>query len=166
MQVGAETSASNLKLEAGTTCIENLARVLKHSACRLSGNGMFCTCALQLCGRRWSHFSAPVTISTHPLLTVKTTVTFFQKKLQLRWQKLRIPWRKAWRRRSLAPFVKNTSVIPRSSLASTTTARNASDKLPSEQGPTTPLHVPSAERKRFCLKMTPINYPRRFSSTE
>ena len=88
---------------------------------------------------------------------------------QKRWQKLRTLWRKgwkSWRRRSPAPFVRSTSATPRSSLASTTTARSASDNWPSEQGPTAPLRAPSAEGELFCLKMTPINCPRRFSSTE
>ena len=51
-------------------------------------------------------------------------------------------------------------------LASTTTARSASDNWLSEQGPTTRLRVPSAKEKKFYLKMTPINCPRLFLSTE
>ena len=60
------------------------------------------------------------------------------------------------------PVCRSTSATPRSSLASTTTARSASDNWPFEQNLTSPLRTPSAEGKRFCLITTPINCPRRF----
>ena len=104
-----------------------------------------------------------------PGIFTHCSVSVFRSKLQLRWRKLRIPWRRDWRswtRRSPAPFVRSTSATPRSSLAFTTTARSASDKWPSEQGLTTPLRAPSAEGKQFYLEITPITCPRLFLSTE
>ena len=121
-----------------------------------------CTCALELLLSRI--FSCHFYLHTPLAFSL-----FFEKKLQLRWRKLRIPWRRgwrSWRRRSPAPFVRSTSATPRSSLASTTTARSASDNWPSEQGPTAPLRAPSVEGELFCLKMTPISCLQRFSSTE
>ena len=127
-----------------------------------------CTCALELCGRSCVAFLSSDS-HFYPLATPLSFSLFLERNLHLRWRKVRIQWRRvwrSWRRRSPAPFVRSTSATPRSSLASTTTARSASDNCPSEQGPTAPLHAPSAEGELFYLKMTPINCPQRFSSTE
>ena len=96
-------------------------------------------------------------------------LSFLGKKRHLQWWTSRTLWKRgwrSWRRRSLAPFVTNTSAIPRSSLASITTARCASDNWPFKQGPTVALRALSVEGERVYHKMIPINCPRRFSSTE
>ena len=61
---------------------------------------------------------------------------------------------------------RSTFENPRSSLASTTTARSVSDNWSFEKGLIAPLRALSAGGEPFCLKMTSISCPQRFSSTE